>query len=115
MGGSNVIFPNHDLTIFGTLITRGQNVESWFCPSWNTNYPTAPATRVAKTITIMGNLNIQGGALVWYGNGAITQNVVVNGNVIVATHSSIDVWDAATSQSLSIGGDLINNTSGFRR
>ena len=112
LGGSNIIFPNHDLTIFGTLITRGQNVDSWFCPSWDINYPTAPVVRVAKTITIMGNLNIQGGALVWYGNGAITQNVVVNGNVIVATHSSIDVWSGATSQSLSIGGSLINNTSG---
>ena len=88
LGGSNIIFPNHDLTIYGNLITRGQNVDSWFCPSWDINYPTAPVVRVAKTITIMGNLDIQGGALVWYGNGAITQNVVVNGNVIVASHSS---------------------------
>ena len=112
IGGSNIIFPNNDLTIYGNLITRGQNADSWFCPTWSGNYPTAPLARVPKTITINGNLDIQGGSLIWYGNGAITQNFVVNGNVIVAPNSSIDVYSGATSQNLSIGGSLINNTVG---
>ncbi|HPS05500.1 MAG TPA: hypothetical protein PLE97_09150, partial [Tenuifilaceae bacterium] len=112
--GSNIIFPNNDLLIYGNLTTRGQNADSWFCPTWNVNYPTPPATRIAKTITVRGNLNIEGGALIWYGNGAITQKIVVNGDVTVAYWGAIDVWSAATSQSLSIGGSLINNTSGTK-
>jgi len=111
LGGSNIIFPNHNLTVFGNLITRGENADSWFCPTWDVNYPTAPATRIAKTITIEGDMRIMGGALVWYGNGAIRQDVVVNGDVLVAPLAAIDVWSGATSQSLSIGGSLINNTT----
>ena len=30
LGGSNIIFPNRDLTIYGNFITRGQNADSWF-------------------------------------------------------------------------------------
>ncbi|NOU17724.1 MAG: hypothetical protein HOO91_09210 [Bacteroidales bacterium] len=112
LGGSNIIFPNNNLTIYGNLITRGQNADSWFCPTWNVNYPTAPAVRIAKTITVNGDLDIQGGALIWYGNAAITQNFVVYGDVKVAPNSAIQVWAGATSQNLSIGGNLINNTVG---
>jgi hypothetical protein len=111
LGGSNIIFPNNDLLIYGDLMTRGQNADSWFCPSWDVNYPTAPIARIAKTITINGDLDIQGGGLIWYGNGAITQNVVVHGDVKVAPLAAMDVWGGATSQSLSIGGSLINNTT----
>ena len=39
LGGSNIIFPNNNLTIYGNLVTRGQNADSWFCPTWNGNYP----------------------------------------------------------------------------
>ena len=113
LGGSNIIFPNNNLTIYGNLITRGQNADSWFCPTWNTPYPTAPTAVVPKTITINGDLDIQGGALIWYGNGAIAQNFVVNGNVKVATLSALYVWSGATNQTMSIGGSLINNTDGL--
>lgn len=112
LGGSNIIFPNNNLLIYGTLITRGQNADSWFCPTWDGNYPTAPVARVAKTITVKGDMDIQGGGLMWYGNGTITQNIIVEGDVKVAPNSCIDVWTNATSQSLSIGGDLINNAVG---
>ncbi len=113
LGGSNIIFANNDLTIYGDLVTRGQNADSWFCPTWNGNYPTAPVVRVPKTITINGNLHIQGGALIWYGNGAIAQNIVINGNIIVAPLCAIDNGGGATNQSLSIGGSLINNANGL--
>ncbi len=39
LGGSNIIFPNRDLTIYGNLITRGQNADSWFAMSWGITYP----------------------------------------------------------------------------
>jgi hypothetical protein len=113
LGGSNIIFPNNNLTIYGNLITRGQNADSWFCPTWNVNYPTAPFPVIAKTITINGNLDIQGGALIWYGNGGLAENFVVNGNVKVATLSALYVWSGATNQNISIGGSLINNTDGL--
>ena len=89
LGGSNIIFPNNNLTIYGNLITRGQNADSWFCPTWSIPYPTPPAPVIAKTITINGDLDIQGGSLIWYGNGAIAQNFVVNGNVKVATLAAL--------------------------
>lgn len=111
LGGSNVIFPNNNLLIYGNLITRGQNADSWFCPVWNVNYPTPPTARIAKTITVNGALDIQGGGLVWYGGGAITQTFVVNGDVLVNDNSAIDNWDASSAR-MSIGGSLVNNTTG---
>ncbi len=112
LGGSNIIFPNNNLTIYGNLITRGQNADSWFCPAWNSNYPLAPITRIAKTITVEGTMDIQGGALIWYGNGAITQDFVIYGDVKVAPNAALYVYSGATSQNMSIGGSLINNTVG---
>jgi autotransporter-associated beta strand protein len=113
LGGSNIIFPNNNITVYGNLITRGQNADSWFCPTWSGNYPLAPTTTIAKTITVKGNLLIQGGALIWYGNGTVTQNFVVNGDVIVNPNSALYVYSGATSQNMSIGGNLINNTIGI--
>ncbi len=110
-GGSNIIFPNNSLLIYGNLYTRGQNADSWFCPSWNTAYPLTPTAIVAKTITIKGNLNNQGGSLMWYGNGALAQNIIVFGDVIVSNWGSIQNWGGANNQSLAIGGSLINNTN----
>ena len=112
LGGSNIIFPNRDLTIYGNLITRGQNADSWFAMSWGTTYP-GPIAAVPKTVTVNGNLDIQGGSFGWYQNGAIAQNIVVNGNVIVAPLSGIDDWGGASNQTLSIGGSLINNANGL--
>ena len=112
LGGSNIIFANNDLTIYGNLITRGQNADSWFLPTWNVNYPTPPAVRIPKTITVVGDMHIQGGALMWYENGNIAQNFIIYGDVTVGTLSALYVWSGATNQSMSIGGSLINNTDG---
>ena len=51
--------------------------------------------------------------MIWYGNGAIAQNIVVNGNVIVAPLAAISDDGGATNQRLSIGGNLINNANGI--
>ncbi|HOU96140.1 MAG TPA: HYR domain-containing protein, partial [Bacteroidales bacterium] len=112
LGGSNVIFGNLSVTIYGDLITRGQNADSWFCPAWGTSYP-GPVPTIAKTITVKGNMDIQGGSLIWYQNGTVAQNFVVEGDVKVATLSALYVWSGATNQSMSIGGSLINNTDGL--
>jgi hypothetical protein len=112
LGGSNIIFPNRDLIIYGNLITKGQNADSWFAMSWGTTYP-GPVATIPKTVTVNGNLDIRGGSFGWYQNGAIAQNIVVNGNVIVAPLSGIDDWGGASNQRLSIGGSLINNANGL--
>ncbi len=113
LGGSNIIFPNHDLLIYGDLTTRGQNADSWFCPVWEGDYPTDPKPRISKTITINGDLDIEGGGLVWHdGTGAILQTVVVQGDVFVNSASAIDNWDNDASARMYVGGSLTNNTTG---
>ncbi len=111
LGGSNVMFPNRNLVIYGNLITKGQNADSWFCPSWGNTYPGGIIT-VPKTISIKGNLDIQGGALIWYNNGNTAQNFVIDGNLTVGSFSSLYVYSGGTNQSVSIGGSLTNNTDG---
>ncbi len=104
VGGSNIIFPNHDVEILGDLTTKGTSAYSWFSPAW------WGGGWIGKTITVKGNLNIEGGSLFWGGNGAVRQDVVVHGNVEVANGAGIGSRDAA-NQSLTIGGDFINNSS----
>lgn len=112
-GRSNIIFPNNNVTINGNCVINGPDPRSWFCLTWDGDYPTAPATRISKTITIKGNLDLQGGSIGWYGGGGGgAQNVIVYGDVLVSTLSGIDVWSSNTSQSLAIGGSLVNNTTG---
>ena len=109
-GGSNIIFGNLDLLIYGNLITKGEDSRSWFCPTWNSDYPTAPTSRVAKTIIIKGNFELQGGALIWYGNNNLAQDFVVYGDLIVNTNAGLQDYSSANNQSVSIGGSLINNS-----
>ena len=81
LGGSNIIFGNLSITIYGTLTAQGQNADSWFLPTWNSVYPTAPTAVVAKTINIIGNMDIKGGAFGFYMlAGFPLQNIIVNGN-----------------------------------
>lgn len=110
LGGSNIIFPNNDVTVYGDLVTRGQNSESWFCPTWNSNYPTAPTARAAKTITIEGDFRIEGGALIYYGNNALAQNFIIYGDLFIAELAGLKDYSNASNQSITIGGSLINNS-----
>lgn len=111
LGGSNIIFGNTDVTIYGDLITRGQNSESWFLPTWNSNYPTGPTQQRAKTINVMGNLDLQGGALIYYGNNNLAQDLIIGGDLIIGQQSGLMVYSNATNQSIQIGGSLINNAA----
>jgi hypothetical protein len=111
LGGSNIIFGNTNVTIYGNCITRGQNADSWFLPTWENNYPGGIA-RIPKTITILGDFDIRGGSFGWYGaGGGGSQNVIVHGDVKVAPLAGIDVWSSNTSQRMSIGGSLVNNST----
>ena len=113
LGGSNILFPNNDVLIYGNCTETGGNADSWLLPCWNNTYPTAPTTTVAKTITINGNLDIQGGSFGWYQNGTIAQNVVVKGNVKICATCALDGnWGGSTNQTLTIGGSLINDGNG---
>ena len=116
LGGSNIIFGNLSILIYGTLTAQGQNADSWFLPTWNTVYPTAPTAVIAKTITINGDMDIKGGAFGFYmAAGYPLQNVIVNGNVIVESNlCAIDDWNNGNgSKSMTIGGSLTNNTNGI--
>ena len=116
LGGSNIIFGNLSITIYGTLTAQGQNADSWFLPTWNGAYPTAPTAVIAKTITIRGDMDIQGGGFGFYMNAAHPlQNIIVDGDVYVRnTNCAIDDWGNGNGlKAMSIGGSLINNTNGI--
>ncbi|WP_068474910.1 T9SS type A sorting domain-containing protein [Saccharicrinis aurantiacus] len=111
LGGSNIIFPNNDVVIIGDLIAKGQSSESWYCPTWNSDYPSGfdNRSRQAKDITIKGNFDLQGGALIYYGNNDLAQNFIIEGDLVIAEDAGISVYSNATNQSITIGGDLIND------
>ncbi|WP_010662751.1 T9SS type A sorting domain-containing protein [Marinilabilia salmonicolor] len=111
MGGSNIIFGNTDVTIYGDLTTQGLTSEGWYAPTWNSNYPTSPAGKKAKTISIKGNFNLEGGALIFYDNGNLAQNFIIEGDLVVSEGAGIQVYSNANNQSFKIGGDLVNNAS----
>ncbi len=116
LGGSNIIFGNLSITIYGTLTAQGQNADSWFLPTWNGAYPTVPTAVIAKTITIRGDMDIQGGGFGFYMNAAHPlQNIIVDGDVFVRnSNGAIDDWGNGNGlKSMSIGGSLINNTNGI--
>ncbi|NLF44353.1 MAG: hypothetical protein GX587_16800, partial [Bacteroidales bacterium] len=112
LGGSNIAFPNiHAVEINGDLITKGQNWESWLAMTWLTNYGTV----VPKTVSVKGNLHIKGGSFVFIGNGATTQKIVIEGDVIINPGAGIDVYadnfNPSYANFMHIGGSLINNSN----
>ena len=115
LGGSNIIMPNNSATtIYGNLITRGQDARSWLTMTWSgvTYANSNPAMAIVpKIVTVKGDLLVQGGSFGWYQNGAIEQKIVVEGDVVVDTFAGIDNWGGSTNNSISIGGSLINNTT----
>jgi hypothetical protein len=107
---SNIVFPNiTEVTILGDLITRGTNWGSWFALSWLTSYG-YPNPIVPKTVYVRGNMLLQGGSLVYIGNGTVQQKVIVDGDVIVNPGAGIDVYDSRANI-LAIGGSLVNNSN----
>ncbi|MCW3785919.1 T9SS type A sorting domain-containing protein [Plebeiibacterium sediminum] len=112
LGGSNIIFPNNDISILGDLTADGQSSQSWYCPTWNSNYPGSFNNSIpqAKAIAIKGDFNLIGGALIYYGNRDLAQDIIVEGDLIVSENAGIGVNSYAYNQSITIGGSLINNS-----
>nr|WP_321453212.1 PKD domain-containing protein [uncultured Carboxylicivirga sp.] len=106
-GASNIVFANHDVHIKGNLTMNGTSADSWFCPTWGSN------GWGEKTITIDGNLDIKGGSFFWNNNSGTRQDVVVNQDVIVAIGLGGIGSRGANNQTLSIGGDFINNSAAY--
>lgn len=111
LGGSNIIFGNTDVIIYGNLTTKGENAGSWYCPTWDSNYPTAPNIPIAKTITINGNFDMQGGSLTYFDNDNLAMDFIVYGDLIFAEETGIRAWNNANNQSFAIGGSIINNAN----
>ncbi len=110
--GSNLILPNNSYTtINGDLICRGSDADAWLAMTWS---DAAYGAIVAKTVYVKKNLIVQGGSFGFIDNGAIAQNIIIDGDVVVWPAAGIDVWNWAstsTNNSMSIGGSLINNSN----
>ena len=105
---SNIALPNIPaVTIYGDLITRGSNWESWLAMTWTTGY----GVMVPKTVSVKGDLLIQGGSFVWMTNADIQQTIVIDGDVIVYPGAGIDIWSTSRASKMAIGGSLINNSN----
>ena len=103
---SNIALPNLPaVRIYGDLITRGSTWESWLSMAWYTGYGVV----VPKTVTVNGDLHIQGGSFIYAFTSGTAQNLIVDGDVIVNPGAGFDLY-SATNNSLAIGGSLINNS-----
>ena len=103
----NIVFPNTNVTILGNLITRGSTWESWLAMTWNGSY----GVIVPKTVTVKGNMLLQGGTFIYYANGATAQTIEIDGDLIVYPGAGIDIYGTSTNNSMLIGGSLINNST----
>jgi hypothetical protein len=123
-GGDNIVLPNNALTtIKGNLTIGGDNAGAWIALSWNTS--DAPYSSglynptIEKTVYVTGNLNVNTGTLIYMPDYA-PQHLKVDGNLTVGASGNIEVLQAAygtpqgTAQAntLEIGGDLTNNSTG---
>ena len=124
--GDNMTLQNvSSLTVYGDLSVNGTTAFAAIGLSWNTNNafygPQATYTTVEKTVTVKGNLNINGGSFTYYDDIA-PQHLIVEGNINIAAANGacIIVWDSnygftpyhngpALSNTLAVGGNIVNN------
>ena len=116
LGNDNLALPNRSLvTIYGDLTLNGTTGNSATGLSWNTNngyynnsnfYPT-----VEKTIHVQGNMNVNGGSLLFW-DDIVPQHLVVDKdvNVSAANGACILVWDASYGATPYNSGPTVNNT-----
>lgn len=101
--GKNINLPNSDLVIFKDLDVNISGTSVAGITGFNTQNNT-------RTITINGNLNVNNGNLQYTNGNSRAQNVIVKGNITIASGAVFDV--AATlsaTNTLSIEGNLVNN------
>ncbi|MBK9391784.1 MAG: HYR domain-containing protein [Bacteroidetes bacterium] len=114
--GDNMTLQNvSSLTIYGDLTTQGTTAYSAIGLSWNTNNAfygnQVTYTTIEKTVTIKGDLNINGGSFTYYDDIA-AQHLIVEGDVnIAATNGScIIVWDSDYGYTPYQNGPALANT-----
>ncbi|MCU0461891.1 MAG: hypothetical protein MUF36_07755 [Bacteroidales bacterium] len=125
--GDNMVLQNvPSLTIYGDLTLNGASNASAIGLSWNTNDATYGFSNsyltVEKTVTVRGDLIINGGSLTYYDDD-VPQHLVVEGDIIISNATngaSILMWDddngwnphhfgPTIDNTLTVGGNIINN------
>lgn len=110
--GSNLILPNlSNVTINGSLYTRGSDADAWFAMSW---VDALYGAIISKTVYVKGDMHIQGGSFGFIDNANVSQTIKVDGDVVVYPNAAIDVWtwlSTSINNTFTIGGSLINNTN----
>lgn len=104
IGGGSIHMPNNNIKTYGDLILYAPTSQSFLVPT--------SSYRIPLVVNILGNLNIEGGALRFIGNGNFAQDFIVEGDIIVAAGGGIGTGDNADNQSISVGGSIINNAAG---
>lgn len=107
----NLALPNNTLTtIYGSLTCGGNTSDAWLATSWTGSmYEGSAGTVVEKTVRIKKDLKLNGGTLIYF-NTVNPQHIIVDGDVVVSPSAAIDV-KYNNSNTLEIGGSLINNTN----
>jgi hypothetical protein len=101
--GKNITLPNTDLTIFKDLKVDVSGTSATGIAQLNNQNTT-------RTVTINGNLYVNNGNLKYMNGGSTAQNIIVDGDVNVASGAIFDVAAAlSATNTLSIQGDLTNN------
>ena len=101
--GRNITMPNTDLLIYKDLKVSVSGISVTGIAQLNNQNTT-------HTVTINGNLNVNNGNLQFTNGNSRLQNVIVIGDVIVASGATFDVaGNLAATNTLSIQGNLTNN------
>lgn len=116
LGNDNLALPNvSSLKIYGDLILNGTTGNSATGISWNTNNSFYSFSNyystLEKTVTINGDLNVNGGSLLFW-DDVVPQHLVVNGNVNIASTNGacILVWDSSYGATPYNNGPILQNT-----
>jgi gliding motility-associated-like protein len=126
-GGDNLILPNNTLTtINGNLTIGGDNIDAWISMSWSTAHngfaQDTYGPIIEKTVHVTGNMFINTGKFIFM-DEYLPQHLVVDGNITVNKNAWIDVFTPSgnspggppQANTISLGGDLINNSDGYGR
>ena len=126
-GGDNLILPNNTLTtINGNLTIGGDNIDAWISMSWSTAHngfsQDTYGPIIEKTVHVTGNMFVNTGKFIFM-DEYLPQHLVVDGNITVNKNAWIDVFTPSgnspggppQANTISLGGDLINNSDGYGR
>ena len=101
--GKNITLPNTDLTIYKDFKVSVSGTSATGITQLNNQ-------NTSHTVTINGNLFVNNGNLQFTNGGSTAQNIVVSGDVSIASGAIFDVAASlAATNTLSIQGDLTNN------